>query len=92
MIATAGDNVLDRLRAGEAASAVLLAATRLGLATTPLSQGVEVDAVRQAIRATCCTCPSSPSSCCASAWPASRAAELPPLTPRRGLHSVLLST
>ena len=44
VIATSGDDVLDRLRAGEATSAVLLAATGLGLATTPLSQGFEIDA------------------------------------------------
>jgi nitroreductase len=37
-----GDDDLDGLRAGEATSAVLLAATRLGLATTPLSQALEV--------------------------------------------------
>ena len=43
VIATVHDDPIDRLRAGEATSAVLLAATALGLATTPLSQGIEVD-------------------------------------------------
>ncbi len=34
VIGTAGDDLADRLRAGEATSAVLLAATTLGLAST----------------------------------------------------------
>ncbi|HVK21651.1 MAG TPA: NAD(P)H nitroreductase [Actinokineospora sp.] len=41
VLATPGDDTLARLRAGEAASAVLLAATELGLATCPLSQPLE---------------------------------------------------
>lgn len=43
VLATHGDKPLDRLRAGEAMSAILLAATQLGLATTPLTQALEVD-------------------------------------------------
>jgi hypothetical protein len=50
VVATHDDQPLDRLRAGEATSAVLLAATQLGLATTPLSQAVEVDVTRQQLR------------------------------------------
>jgi hypothetical protein len=46
VVATSGDDMVDRLRAGEAVSAALLAATRLGLASIPLSQGVEVDRTR----------------------------------------------
>jgi nitroreductase len=91
VVATAGDAAVDRLRAGEAVSAVLLAATRLGLATTPLSQGVEVDAVRQAIRWDVLHMPEQPQLVVRVGWPASGAAELPP-TPRRDLHSVLLRT
>ena len=49
VITTAGDEPLDRLRAGEASSAVLLTATALGLASTPLSQAVEIEASRQAV-------------------------------------------
>ena len=89
MIATSGDQVLDRLRAGEATSAVLLAATRLGLATTPLSQGVEIDATRQAIQRKVLHVPEQPQLLIRVGWPASTAAELP-ATPRRDLHSVLL--
>ncbi|WP_436498398.1 Acg family FMN-binding oxidoreductase [Actinokineospora sp. HUAS TT18] len=41
VLATAADDTLSRLRAGEAASAILLTATELGLATCPLSQPLE---------------------------------------------------
>jgi nitroreductase len=89
VVTTTGDTVVDRLRAGEAVSAVLLAATRLGLATTPLSQGIEVDAVRQAIGRDVLHVPEQPQLVLRVGWPASGAAELLP-TPRRDLHSVLL--
>jgi nitroreductase len=91
VVATTGDTVVDRLRAGEAVSAVLLAATRLRLATTPLSQGIEVDAVRQAIQRDVLHMPEQPQLILRVGWPASGAAELPP-TPRRDLRSVLLRT
>ena len=89
VIATSGDDVLDRLRAGEATSAVLLAATGLGLATTPLSQGFEIDETRRAIQTTVLHVPEHPQLLLRIGWPASTAAELAP-TPRRDLRSVLL--
>ena len=49
VIVTKGDGTADRLRAGEALSAVLLHATRHRLATTPLSQATEVAQARSAI-------------------------------------------
>jgi nitroreductase len=49
-LGTASDDPLSQLRAGEAASAVMLHATELGLATCPLSQPLEVDAARIAVR------------------------------------------
>ena len=79
----------DRLRAGEATSAVLLAATRLGLATTPLSQGVEIDATRRAIQQDVLHVPEHPQLLIRIGWPAAAAEELP-VTPRRDLRSVLL--
>jgi nitroreductase len=91
VVGTPGDDPVDRLRAGEATSAVLLAATRLGLATTPLSQGVEIDATRRAIQCDVLRIPEHPQLVIRVGWPADRAAELPP-TPRRDLRSVLLST
>jgi nitroreductase len=89
VVVTGTDGVLDRLRAGEATSAVLLAASRLGLASTPLSQGVEVAATRRAIQRDALRVPEHPQLVLRVGWPATAAAELPP-TPRRGLRSVLL--
>jgi hypothetical protein len=89
IIATSGDDQLDRLRAGEATSTVLLAAIQLGLATTPLSQALEVDTTRQAIRHDVLHIPEHPQLIIRIGWPATAAAELP-ATPRRQLGSVLL--
>jgi len=50
VIGTASDDTLSRLRAGEAASAVLLHAAALGLATCPLSQPLEVGSTRAVVR------------------------------------------
>jgi hypothetical protein len=50
VLATLHDDPASVLRAGEAASAALLTATDLGLATCPLSQPLEVPATRAAIR------------------------------------------
>ena len=50
VLGSASDDTLSRLRVGEALSAVLLHATDLGLATCPLSQPLEVPAVRDALR------------------------------------------
>jgi nitroreductase len=50
VLGTASDDTLSQLRAGEALSAVMLHATTLGLATCPLSQPLEVDSTRAALR------------------------------------------
>ncbi|OLT01338.1 hypothetical protein BJF90_32275 [Pseudonocardia sp. CNS-004] len=50
VLGTASDDPLSQLRAGEAASAALLHATELGLATCPLSQPLEVTTTRITIR------------------------------------------
>nr|WTA65597.1 nitroreductase family protein [Micromonospora sp. NBC_00855] len=47
VLATLGDGPHDWVRAGQALQHVLLAATRLRLATTPISQPVEVPAIRE---------------------------------------------
>ncbi|MHA6793989.1 Acg family FMN-binding oxidoreductase [Pseudonocardia bannensis] len=49
-LGTAADSALWRLRAGEAASAVLLHATELGLATSPLSRPLEISGTRVLVR------------------------------------------
>ena len=89
VISTAGDDVADRLRAGEATSAVLLAATTLGLASTPLSQAVEVDATRRALQRDVLHIPEQPQIVLRIGWPATQAAEIP-ATPRRDLRSVIV--
>ena len=89
-VTTPTDREVDRLRAGEAASAVLLAATGMGLATTPLSQGTEVAASRELLRRTL-GLPENPQLLLRVGWPASRAGELTP-SPRRDLRAVLLPT
>lgn len=50
MLATTGDTALDRLRAGEAASAVLLTATRLNLASCVYTEPLELISTRGLIR------------------------------------------
>jgi len=50
VLATASDDPLSQLRAGEALSAVLLHATDLGLATCPLSQPLEVASSRRVVQ------------------------------------------
>src|SRR5690349_1901651 len=89
VVATPRDDPLAWLQAGEAVSAALLAATGLGLATTPLSQGVEVDVTRRVIQRAVLHVPEQPQLVLRVGWPASGAAELP-RTPRRLLRAVLL--
>ncbi|MBD0323668.1 MAG: nitroreductase family protein, partial [Aldersonia sp.] len=50
VLGTAGDDRLSRLRAGEATSEVLLDATRLGLATCPITEPLEIADIRAALR------------------------------------------
>jgi hypothetical protein len=51
LLSTPGDSAGDQLVAGEALSAVLLTATRWGVASDPISQPLEVPATREALRA-----------------------------------------
>lgn len=51
LLSTEHDGPVDRLRAGEALSAALLTATRIGLATDPISQPLEVPTTRAGLRA-----------------------------------------
>ncbi len=88
MIVTNGDGTTERLRAGEALSAVLLHATKLRLATTPLSQATEVAEARSTVRRTLETF-RQPQILVRVGWPATAAEDLP-ATPRRDLRSVLL--
>jgi hypothetical protein len=89
VIASVDDDVTTRLRAGESTSAVLLAATRLALATTPLSQAIELRAVRARMRSGVLRIPEHPQLILRVGRPAPDATGIQP-TPRRPLASVLL--
>jgi nitroreductase len=87
VVTTAGDDPVDALRAGEAASAILLVATAAGMATTPLSQGLEVTASRHEIRVDVLGVPEHTQLVIRVGWPVSGAPELP-ATPRRAIEAV----
>ncbi|SHN88354.1 hypothetical protein SAMN05660350_04473 [Geodermatophilus obscurus] len=53
VLSTRTDTPIDQLRAGEALSAVLLTATRSGLATDPVSQPLEVPTTRAELKQSC---------------------------------------
>ena len=88
VIATSGDDVLSRLRAGEAASAALLAATELGLATCPLSQPLEIADSRRHVRDTVLDGCAEPQLIIRLGWAPTTAEPLPG-TPRRDIDEVI---
>jgi len=88
LLCTEEDDRLAVLRCGEATSAVLLTATDLGLATTPLSQPLEVAETRAAISQHILGPHLHPQLVLRVGWAYGEAAELPP-TPRRSLDRVL---
>jgi nitroreductase len=89
LLSTTSDDRLSRLRAGEAASAVLLTATTLGLATCPLSEPLEVSDTRTAIRAEVLGDSGYPQLIIRIGW-AATSSEPVPATPRRSLDEVVL--
>ena len=93
VLAADTDDELAWLRAGEATSAVLLAATQAGLATTPLSQAIEVHRSRRELRHSLLRDPGFPQLVIRIGWPVGWPAgstEDLPLTPRRELRMVRL--
>lgn len=88
VLATTSDDRISRLRAGEALSAVLLAATDFRLATCPLSQPVEVADVRRALRDDVLDGVAHPQILIRVGW-APVGGEPLPATPRRPLSEVL---
>ncbi|GAA4542201.1 Acg family FMN-binding oxidoreductase [Pseudonocardia xishanensis] len=88
VLTTARDDRIDRLAAGEAASAVLLGATRVGLATAPLSQAVEQPQTRERLRRALGMA-DHPQLVVRIGTPPLGSAPLP-ATPRRSLEAVLL--
>ncbi|GAA2865086.1 NAD(P)H nitroreductase [Pseudonocardia halophobica] len=88
VLGTPEDDTAARLAAGEATSAVLLHATRVGLATAPLSQAVEQPVARRRLRVALGV-PDQPQIVIRLGVPLPGAPPLVP-TPRRPLASVLL--
>lgn len=88
VLTTPGDGPADWLRAGAATSAVLLVATKLGLATTVLSQSAEVADTRRKLAGTVLRVPEHAQLVLRVGWAMPGAAPLPQ-TPRRPLRSVL---
>ncbi|GAA3223593.1 hypothetical protein GCM10017691_10700 [Pseudonocardia petroleophila] len=89
VLTTVGDEVLDHLLAGEAASAVLLTATDQGLATTPLSQSQEVPATRARLASSVLHSPDHPQLVIRVGHPGPDPGRIG-RTPRRTLDAVLL--
>jgi hypothetical protein len=82
VLATLADDLVSVLRAGEAASAALLTATDIGLATCPLSQALEIASTRALIREQVLDGAAYPHLILRTGW-APTAAPPPPQTPRR---------
>lgn len=88
VICSPNDSVASRLRAGEALSAVLLRATADGLASTTLSQTVEVDRTREVLRDELLHATVVPQVLVQLGWPEDGVDPLPP-TPRRPIDELL---
>lgn len=86
-LGTAADDVVGRLRAGEATSVVLLTATALGLATCPITEPLEVPATRETLSAGVFGDEAYPQMLIRVGWSRANSDPLPP-TPRRPLHEV----
>lgn len=88
ILATPTDDPVSVLRAGEAASAALLTATHLGLATCPLSQALEVPGTRAVIRDRILDGAARPQLVLRVGW-APAAAPPPPQSPRRATDDTI---
>jgi hypothetical protein len=90
LLTTSSDDTLSRLRAGEALSAILLEATRIGLATAIDSQAVEMESTRSAVERSVLHGSRSPQALITVGWPS--AADPLPATPRREVAEILTTT
>lgn len=86
-LGTGTDDALARLRAGEAASLVLLSATAMGLASCPVTEPLEVPRTREAVRADVFGGNGHPQMMVRMGWAACGAEPLPE-PPRRPLADV----
>lgn len=89
-LGTAADDDLARLRAGEAASLLLLTSTSFGLASCPVTEPLEVVETREAIRDQVFDGREHPQMMFRIGWAAPDAADLP-ATPRLPLDEVVSS-
>ncbi|WP_460700805.1 nitroreductase family protein [Nocardia thraciensis] len=89
LLSTSGDDRISRLRAGEATSAVLLAATTLGLASCPLTEPLEVPGTRKRLGTDILGDSGSPQMIIRIGWAATSSDPLPH-TPRRAVGDVVL--
>lgn len=87
-LGTEADDRLAQLRAGEAASAVLLTATRLGLASCPITEPLEIPTTREAVRSNVFGVDGYPQMLIRVGWVPVNVDPLPP-TPRRRLSRVV---
>ena len=81
VLATSSNDRVSQLRAGEALSAVLLAATDMHLATCPLSQPLEIGTTRALLRDRVLDGAASPQMVLRIGWAPTATEPLPP-TPR----------
>ncbi|RJO74124.1 NAD(P)H nitroreductase [Nocardia panacis] len=88
LVHTTADDHLSRLRAGEAASAVLLRATALGLATCPLTEPLELPGTRELVAEDILPDSGFPQMIIRIGWAATSSPPIPP-TPRRPLAEVV---
>ncbi|NMI00326.1 Acg family FMN-binding oxidoreductase [Pseudonocardia acidicola] len=88
VLGTSSDDRLSQLRAGEAMSAVLLEATALELASSPLSQPLEITGTRERLGAEVLRGTLSPQLVFRVGWPPA-IGPAPARTPRRPLYELL---
>ncbi|OBH43419.1 Acg family FMN-binding oxidoreductase [Mycobacterium mantenii] len=88
VLGTEADDRLDQLRAGEAASAILLTATMLGLASCPITEPLEIPTTRDALRSNVFGIDAYPQMLLRVGWAPVNVDPLPP-TPRRRLSRVV---
>jgi nitroreductase len=86
-LGTASDDPLAVLRAGEATGVVLLTATALGLSSCPVTEPLEIEATRAAVRTTVLGGDGFPQALLRIGWAPLNADPLP-ATPRRPLGDV----
>lgn len=86
-LGTGTDDDLDRLRAGEVTSLVLLSATAMGLATCPVTEPLEISETREAVRTDVFGATGYPQMLMRVGWAPVHADPLP-ATPRRPLADV----